>query len=1024
MKNKGRKFIALILALVLSSSAIFVGCNNTKNSESSNIEKSTQAETSFSQSAEDYEEITVGVTKNDNQYTVTLSDKNNSFSEKISKNEIWLKAGYSEPEKENADKESSEVSDKQSDTRKEESVKDFEFKRESAGKITVTFKSDKDFTSILAGIDKTATTNGKYGDGMWSKTEETQATATAVEEKAETPTGASILADSYSFDNGNLSFKVQLGGMTFTVDKDGLLKAISSDFDLTVKEVEKDSATMTVKVDAKDLDSAIKAMGAKTFTIKNSAFSDDEDVEVIFKDIEAKVNFDIDTVEENADKSYTATARLFTVYGKFEELSKDDISFGGDFNGAKVTELKKSDSAYDVSFTFQKPYNGFSLEDCALDGTVTVADGKIKNDWGTNGKNSYEFTFTNSEPDKNKMEDIADVISSQLHFICNKESTIVSIGKLINLSPQVSLGITGAKLALKVAGILGIKEIAGEDSGYTTDQRVKDIQDQMKEIDSKISRMNDMISTGFGDISTQIDWNTYTNVCYYWNNYISTYVGGLQNVMSSFKNSYNSSTIKSILSPSNNTIKIYIDNNGDICIPGLTEKYSSEGVKIKRILNCKFDESFAKYLAGIMLNNRKTALIKDSDEKLSNAIKKYLDSGKAVLVDAKTNTVPKSLKDYNADALFTAVTGSFALDAIEHVGAEKIVNTYTAFCYRLGGGSDTAPSTATGKTYLDYFYQMISLYYNFYSEAESDINTTKAWLATIADQAYPIAVFAQTYYSSDEKTVATATEAFEKTIRKEAPGEGVELPTQRFYTIKDGEFVKDSSTKEIKTTTFVTGQYSFVINDVMKSNLIRANDSRFVPTSIVNDQKLRIVYNRYLNLKKAGLTSADTFTEYILELFHTYGGYKTDIHYNLVSGHEDGYYQDINLPVNHTRILTSIPYREDFPTDNTVKLRCFYNYVYPLNDHYFGGDYFGIGKDKLAGGEFYIGNGKKCSAKYFKEHFKDSATLFNTDDGSIKTEDIYFYAHYMEDHWYWRGIEHAKFYSEPLGRGFIYFTQG
>ncbi len=987
MKRKGRKIIALILALVMSSSVVMAGCNSTKESATQN----------WSQSADDYASMKVNVSKKDGKYTVKMSSDDDMFSEAISKKEILLNAYYTDTEAQEA------TSDESTDnSSKEELVQNFDFTRDSASELTVTFESDKNFTSILAGVDKTATTNGKYGDGMWSEEQEITETVAEAEQEAEVPSGASVLADSYNFDDGELSFKVQLGGMTFEADKDELLKAISSDdLELKVKEVNEDNATLTVDVDAKDLDSAVEEVGGKTFTIKSSALSDDEDVEVVFADIAAQVNFDVETVEENKDNGYDATAKLFTLYGDFEDLSKDDLTFGGDFKGAEVTELKESDAGYDVSFTFSKPYDDFSLEDFSLNGTLSVEDGKIKNEWGTNGENSCDFTFTSTELDKNKVENIADVISSSLHFISSKEDYINKIGALIGVSPYTTMGIKGVKIALKVAGLLGIKEISGESAGYTTDSRVADIQAQMKEVDSKISKLNDMVSTSFGDISTKLDQNTYSNVCYYWNDYTSTYVGGLQKVMSSFKNSYNSATIKSILSPSDNTIKLYIDNNGDVCIPGLTEKYSSDGVKIKSIVTCKFDEDFAEHLADIMLNTSKTSLIKNSADQLNQAVSDYVDSGKAVLVDADTNKVPDSIKDYPADALFTAITGSFALSAINNVGAENIVDAYTAFCYRLGGGSNTSASTATGKTYLDYFYQMITLYYNFYSEAESDINTTKAWLATIADQAYPIAVLAQTYCSTDETTIATATESFESTISKKAPGEDVELPKANYKDL-------------------VYGQYSYVIDDIFRVNIgyeaygsgatiyiahsyendgIKLGDTNI--SSLVNAETIKIIYNRYLNLKKAGITNAASFKDYLVDALPYYKEY---------SERYSSY------------IITSNAVKSDFPLNNTVKLKCIHNYVYHLNGHDLGGDYF---KEYYESGkECYIGDGNKINSKYFTKHLKFSSTLFNMNNGEIKTDDILLFARYKESHFYWRGEENASFASSPYGSNFIYFTKG
>ena len=64
-----------------------------------------------------------------------------------------------------------------------------------------------------------------------------------------------------------------------------------------------------------------------------------------------------------------------------DDISVSDISLGGAFEDAVITALTKVQNTYTLEFTFVK--SGINLKKVKLEGSVTVAEGKIRNHWNT-----------------------------------------------------------------------------------------------------------------------------------------------------------------------------------------------------------------------------------------------------------------------------------------------------------------------------------------------------------------------------------------------------------------------------------------------------------------------------------------------------------------------------------------------------------------------------------------------------------------------------------------------------------------
>lgn len=812
------------------------------------------------------------------------------------------------------------------------------------------------------GYDVTLTTEGKVNDltSHGKVTLKTEATNCGEALEALTtvkPVGASVVSESYKLENGMFEFRVELGNITFTGDKTALESAISADgMTVGVKEVGDNYAVLNITTDAADVDAALDFFGGKTFIIAGSAFSTGEDVNLIIGATKAEVNFVVDYISKDGEK-YKADALLYTLYGDMGDITKDDITLGGGFEGAVIESVTKNDNCYDITFTFSAPYADFNSEDCELNGTLTVTADKVKNVWGTNGICTCSYSYVYND-DMNK--DAGETIDSIADFISAHEESLSKIGTTASVVSGVSSAVSGVNKVLQIFGV-----VESTDSKLDNLKKaITVVSSQISELRTKMDNLNDSITNCIADVSDKVDKNTYINVCNYWNTYMGTYVGNLNDVMDNFENDYQAFVISFLNDPANTEIKIFIDSDGKVALTGVSEKYSTDGKEIAQTYICKGNEPEVKKLVSSMLSkgtfaSNRRELFNDFCEDIENGFAMY-----DLLIDTKTGK-PISRSTLTSSQLYSAFTTYCARLALDKGGTQNILNAYTAFCYRLGGGGDTSDTgVKAGMSYIDDFYTMISLYYNFYSEAENDIKLMRDYLKSVCTKARRLALFAQEY-TTKTNTVSEATAAFNKTIDKKAPGEGVELPDNR----------TDDDQKE--TYSFVA-QYSFVANrriyvryhsDTYDTEWHEWYSSEYNTNQDegINATQMKLIYNRYNVLKNANVTKADNFFDYL-------GGNKL---------RKDGFSS------RNRRIFTEIKHSSFLP-DGSLELNA---YTIKWANEYVG-DYF---KNKALN---KIDCSGKRESKYYKNLERVDVTCID-DKGKIATSLVYASGSYYEEHFYW-----------------------
>lgn len=810
--------------------------------------------------------------------------------------------------------------------------------------LTVTGASGNGYTVTL-------TTEGKINDssayGTVAMTEtatkanvEMEATATVV------PVGAAVLNNSYKVSDGAFEFKVRLGNSIFTVDKTALVSAITADgLNVGIKELGTDYAVLTIATSVADVDAALEVLGGKTVTIAASALSTGKETTVVIDGCRAEANFVVDYISKDGE-TYKAEAMLFALYGDMGEIAKTDITLGGDFEGASIVSVTKNNNVYEVVFTFAAPYSDFNHEDCKLNGTLTVAFGKIKNAWGTNGENTCAYTYI-FDDDMNK-EHFGEDVDSLAAFLAAHGDSISKIGTTASVIGGVASAVSGVNTVLEIAGVV-------ESTNKKLDnikQAIEDISYNVNQLSSKMDTLNHAVIGSIAIVSNKIDQNTYINVCNYWNTYMGTYVGNLNNIMGSFEEQYRLNLIQFLNNPNNTEIKIYIDSDGNVTLPGVISGVSLDGKNIVTEYTCKGNSAAVQSLLNSML--RKGTLLSNR-RVFSGEFYKDIENGFAdadLLIDTNTSTVVTT-STLSKTQQYKAMTAYFAYLALQNVGVENVLNAYTAFCYRLGGGGDTSPTgIRAGRTYIDDFYSMMTLYYNFYDEAKSDIELMKVYLESVLVKAHDLAVFAQAY-TTHEDTVRNASASLEKTLDKKALGEDyVPAPLVNHDESKFGPIIR---------------HFSFVIGKelTVKPGLLN------VCGCGVGEDNILMIYGRYRILKAAGITNAPNIFEYLC-------GDKA----KQMNDYLDG-------KIQHIIVNTTNEY--EYKPDGSVSA---------IASGY--GDYFR--NDQV--------NTIDCSGgreKEYYSHLKKSDGTFISLDGKIYKEQLTVGGYYKENHWYWRTLESWRF---------------
>ena len=551
---------------------------------------------------------------------------------------------------------------------------------------------------------------------------------------------AYVKQDSFALASGVLTFDAVIVSDTVTLAVNDTLTADGITY--TVKAVSEDKTTVTLGVatTASDLDSAIAEINGKTLEIPaNKTASANAHTLTIYA-ISASVGGSIDYIEETKTaNTYSATAILFVKNGVWNgTLTTSDITFGGDFDGATVTSVTKDGDSYEAVSTFVK--EGLDLEDVSLNGAVTIVANKVKNAWGTTlAENDAELTYVTGLD----RGETWDAIKAFVELHKGSFDTIKTVGSAVS---GVASAASGVVTILQLAGVMESTDSRLDDIS----QQIEVVDQEIKDLDAKVSRLSQAITVGNSTIIDKTDYNIYLTASNGWNNFKGTYVASLETIVEKYSIAYNAYILNWISKANEEGIDVYLversvpktDKDGkpvyeggkqvyetviEVTLPhplfSSSNQYAVDGEKIIGIGTYRLENSLDDIVSKVMKN--KGALYDG-----------YWDD-----ISKGDNTVVAiSGDEITFENYLDAVKLAAALHALNTVGAGEILGAYKNFCNAFtgqNGGISMKP--------LDYYYTMVSSYYNFYGEAKNDIENVHSWIGTLLLKYSGIATLAATY---------------------------------------------------------------------------------------------------------------------------------------------------------------------------------------------------------------------------------------------------------------------------------------
>ena len=691
---------------------------------------------------------------------------------------------------------------------------------------------------------------------------------------------AYVKQDSFALASGTLTFDVVIASDTVTLAVNDALTADGITY--TVKAVSEDKTTITLGVEttASDLDSAIAEINGKVLEIPaNKTASANLHTLTVYA-FSASVGGSVDYIEEaSTANTYSATAILFVKNGAWNgTLTASDITLGGDFDGATVTSVTKDGDSYEIVFTFVK--EGLDLEDVSLDGAVMIVANKVKNAWGTNlAENDAELTYVTGL-DRGKTWDEIKA------FLANYKDTFDSISTVGSVVGGVASAANGIKTILELAGVI-----------ETTNDKLDKINDQLEIMNSellslneKVSKLSHAVTTGNAAIIDRTEYNSYLIANTGWNSFNSSKVDPLIATSESYTIAYNTYILNWISNASkeNGNIDVFlVEKIVKETVAGTTHEkkvleatmphplfsssnqYSVEGEKLHSVGTYRLEAPLDKVISGIMKNGGK--LYTGYWDDISKS-------------DIAVIGVTGEEADISLENFLNAVQLSASLYALNEVGAAKILSEFKNFCNALvGGGIAVKP--------LDYYYIMISTYYNFYGEAKADIELTQAWLASLLKKYSGLATLAYTYtigadatpisYYVDIALNELTTNTGEQSSDKYSYVSGAKLEAAQVYGLTEEfalggyprlvevGFLKDKEAREKLIRDLIDAvffQPRTNKTEELYNQLVKESEPPNMPSNVMSTADCLVMVERYKRLYAAGVTTAKTFGAYLVSI--------------------------------------------------------------------------------------------------------------------------------------------------------------
>lgn len=565
---------------------------------------------------------------------------------------------------------------------------------------------------------------------------------------------AYIPENSYAYDNGTLKFDVELSGAKAVKSGDELADAITiNDMHIDSAAANSDGSVISISfsTNALDLDSAIQSVIGKTLLIKNSALSCSTDIEYTIPDCSAYLDAYIDYLEK-IDGIFKGTLVLMPVYGSFDNLTAEDLTFYGNFTDAKVTEIKTEGGSTVVTFTFESDK---TLDSDVFEGGVSVAQGKLLNEWGTPSDDLTSYFNYMAETVKDKADLDAQTVAKALRqSLSLAKDSLKDIRDVVLSIEQISgkfAGVLGTvDAAVKILEIIGVFE-SPEDKIDKVYYAVQGVQKSVDALNHKMTTMMKMLNDMQVTLSIDIDKTAYIAA----NNGLKSLndcITELENLASDIAADTRANVVNLIkrltLDPTDkksadyriSELTLMYDVNGDVAIPDkINSAYSVENIKIdpEKTITLHFDQlsfpnatknlkDFSKLLAGLK-------------QDISGLLEEHaIPDDKGEIAEDFTNSI---ITQATYDALTQNESKQSKLN--------KIIDAYNNFCKELMGKNSVSP--------LHNKFYTIYADHNFQYEAEQELNDYMSYLTLFTVRYGGFAMLASSYHSGYDSTTETIT---------------------------------------------------------------------------------------------------------------------------------------------------------------------------------------------------------------------------------------------------------------------------
>lgn len=874
---------------------------------------------------------------------------------------------------------------------------------------------------------------------------------------------AYIDAESFALENGLLSFDVDVYGKTLEISNDELAPLVTLEgykVDSVKISDDKTSFKLYVKTEKSSLDDAVSDLNGKALEIDSKAVGGDG----IYVEITASCSSlggvvkSLDKPEGDSDK-FKATAQLFARNGELKKLSKSDIKFSGDFEGAEVTSVKNTDNGCDIEFTFSA-----DKKSSLFNGYAEISEGKLVDLWGTKSDNNsagLSYAFETSKAGGNAIDNLVEKFSNySSEDLINDIVNIATIIQSVTLSEFYAGDFVGA-----IFSLLGVD--SGSD-GETAEilSIVTDIKTMVNNLDCEIKELKSTVEEYGDDIISESKKNTLIALESKWSAFNTNYVEKLDKTVNSYISNCRRSLVDYIRSDHGNELKLYYDKDGKLAIPDKNNSaYSVDAKKIdtSKTVTIKLDDDTFQACDDVFGKKGfkySDELVKALKTDLGNVVKKINENGdKSIEYTEKTG-----------DILYGYIYMQMSFKNLTNDFMNNIRNDYVNFCKQI----------YEGQAILNTFDEMMKYKYNFQSEAKQDIENIRKSLVVMLYNYGITASFVEKYdTSTDDKEITKANHKAIDYIKNHSglydEPEGysycyvVNRPiTLRVSGVKYDMEIKynryDSHGRSLRTTQwdykgyedngtdayvyyslYHDGKESVYEDPVTHMRTVsqipkgvyflinRSTDSEdktnLLSNNILSSKDLKMMKARFNSLK-----SSNRFASY---KDMTFGEYMTNG--KLINATSKYMVHQVESAVNRsaikpTKILTSGVLEKEMPLDGTRTLVCskaglsFGYKIYegtPEGYIYGGGYYFTPKKKYSLINPDSSDYDRKASKEYFHIHKEYDATVYNLETDSMKDNYVVLQAAlYGESHSYWHCDEGAYFYNTNYREPYFIFPIG